>query len=101
MAAPVSIAFAVLAQALIFAAYILVIFTSIIAKEQIIKTDGRIKKSTDCIRSLMTEAEQLYLSQKDAIKKVELKKLYEAIRYSDPMSSIEEICIIDEQINIT
>lgn len=100
MVAPVSITFAVLVQALILAAYITVTLTSTIAKEQIIKTDDNIKKATNYIRTLTIEAEQLYLSQEDASKKVELKKLYEAIRYSDPMSSTEEICIIDEQINI-
>lgn len=100
MVAPVSITFAVLVQTLIFAAYIAVTLTSTIAKEQIIKTDDNIKKATNYIRTLTIEAEQLYLSQEDASKKVELKKLYEAIRYSDPISSTEEICIIDEQINI-
>lgn len=100
MVAPVSITFAVLVQMLILAVYFTVTFTSTIAKEQIIKTDDNIKKVTSYIRALAIEAEQLYLLQEDASKKVELKKLYEAIRYSAPMSSTEEICIIDEQINV-
>lgn len=100
MIAPVSITFAVLVQALILATYITITLTSTISKEQIINTDENIKKVTNYICTLTIEAEQLYLSQEDASKKVELKKLYEAIRYSDPMSSTEEICIIDEQINI-
>lgn len=100
MVAPVSITFAILVQALILAAYITVTLTSTIAKEQIIKTDDNIKKATNYICTLTIEAEQFYLSQEDASKRLELKKLYEAIRYSDPMSSTEEICIIDEQINI-
>lgn len=100
MLAPLSIGFAVLVQAFILAVYIIVILASTIAKEQAIKNDGNIKKVTNYIRTLTIEAEQLYLFQEDLSKKVELKKLYEAIRYSDPMSSTEEIRVVDEQINI-
>lgn len=100
MTAPVSITFAVLVQTFILAAFIIITLTFIVAKEQITKADDDIKKATNYIYSLTIEAEQLYLSQEDASKKVELKKLYEAIRYSDPISSTEEISIIDEKINI-
>lgn len=100
MVVPVSIVFALIVQLLILGAYITVTLASTIAKEQILENDDNIKKTTSYIRTLTIETEQLYLSQEDARKKAELKKLYEAIRYSDPMSSTDEICMIDKQIFI-
>lgn len=100
MIAPVSITFALIAQMLILSAFIAVTLTLTIAKDQMIKTDGNIKKATDCINLLTMEAERLYLSQEDESKKTEIKKLYEAIRYSDPISSTEEIRAIDQQITM-
>lgn len=99
MMVPVSITFSILVQSIILAIYITMILTWIIAKEYIMKTDGNIKKVTNPIRTLTMEAEHLYLSQENGSKKNELKKLYEAIKYSDPMSNTDEICMMDEQIN--
>lgn len=100
MVVPASIKVAIIAQALILGAYITVALSSTIAKSHVEETETYIEKTTEAIRALTSEAEYLYASEENGEKKAELKKLYEAIRYSDPMSSTEEICTLDEKINM-
>lgn len=51
------------------------------------KIDEKIKGQTQFIKLLTADAEHLMSSSKTAELKAEAKNVYEAIRYSDPMSS--------------
>lgn len=50
-------------------------------------TDEKIKSETSFVKNLTAEAENLVLYAKDESIKSECKKIYEAIRYSDPISN--------------
>lgn len=96
---PVSNVFAFIIQILILAINAVVILISIMGKENISNVGNEIEKNTKNIQMLTMESELLFTSQEDINKKRELKKLYEAIRYSDPVSSTESIRLVDEEIN--
>ena len=51
--------------------------------------DSEIRQKTSFIREMTTEAELLYKNASTEEEKRKLKKLYEAFRYSDPVSSEE------------
>lgn len=58
---------------------------------------GRIEEQTQFIKLLTADAEHLMVSSKNTELKAEAKKVYEAIRYSDPMSS-SGLSDVEEQI---
>lgn len=55
--------------------------------ETVAKIDEKIKAQTSFIRLLTVDAENLVNCAKSDAAKAECKKVYEAVRYSDPMSS--------------
>lgn len=59
--------------------------------------DGKIKTQTFFIKSLTVDAQELMTSTRSEELRLEAKKVYEAIRYSDPMSN-EELTRLDSQI---
>ena len=59
--------------------------------------DEKVKSKTSFIRSLTADAETLMLSAESESVKIECKKVYEAVRYSDPMSN-EALAHEEEQI---
>lgn len=67
------------------------------AADTISNRDAQIKQKTSFIREMTLEAEILYKNAKTEEEKRELKKLYEAFRYSDPMSS-PDLADIEEEI---
>ena len=60
--------------------------------------DTKIKVQTQFIKLLTADAEHLMATSKTAELKVEAKKVYEAIRYSDPMSN-DALADVENQIN--
>ena len=62
-------------------------------------TDDKIKTQTLFIKSLTVDAEGLISCAKSEAVKAECKKVYEAIRYSDPMSS-DALTGIESQITL-
>ena len=62
-------------------------------------TDDKIKTQTLFIKSLTVDAEGLISCAKSEAVKAECKKVYEAIRYSDPMSN-EALSVIDAKITV-
>lgn len=62
-------------------------------------TDDKIKTQTLFIKSLTVDAEGLISRAKSEAVKAECKKVYEAIRYSDPMSN-EALSVIDAKITV-
>ena len=62
--------------------------------------DEKVKESTLFIKSLTVDAESLMSHAKSEAVKAECKKVYEAVRYSDPMSS-NALVSIESEITIT
>lgn len=100
IAVPFAFKIAVIVQTAIFAMYITGMLVTILAQNHIDESDDRIQKSTAFIRNLARSAECLYLTADNETSRTELKKLYEAIRYADPVSSIDEIQELDKKINV-
>ena len=63
-------------------------------------TDDKIKTQTFFIKSLTVDAESLIARAKSEAVKAECKKVYEAVRYSDPMSN-GALASIESEITIT
>lgn len=63
------------------------------------RIDQKVKQQTFFIKSLTVDADTLFASAKSDAVKAECKKVYEAVRYSDPMSS-EMLASIEGQITI-
>lgn len=61
--------------------------------------DKKVKESTFFINSLTVDAESLMSRAKSEAVKAECKKVYEAVRYSDPMSS-SALASIESEITI-
>lgn len=62
--------------------------------------DEKVKERTFFIKSLTVDAENLISRAKSEAVKAECKKVYEAVRYSDPMSS-NALASIESEITIT
>lgn len=71
-----------------------------VAKELIVEQGEKVKNQTQFIKSLTVDAETLLLRAKSDEAKLIAKKVYEAIRYSDPMST-PKLNSIESQINET
>ena len=70
-----------------------------IAAEVVEKIDAKIKAQTFFIKSLTVDADTLLATAKSDAVKAECKKVYEAIRYSDPMSN-EMLASVEGQITV-
>ena len=62
--------------------------------------DKKVKEDTFFIKSLTVDAESLMSRAKSEAVKAECKKVYEAVRYSDPMSS-NALTSVESEITIT
>ena len=62
--------------------------------------DEKVKERTFFIKSLTVDAESLMSRAKSEAVKAECKKVYEAVRYSDPMSS-NALTSVESEITIT
>ena len=69
------------------------------AADIVSEVDEKIKVQTFFIKSLTMDAESLVVKAKSDEIKAELKKVYEAIRYSDPMSN-DALTDIETQIKL-
>ena len=70
-----------------------------LAAETVSKVDEKVRVQTFFIKSLTVDADTLMASAKSDAIKAECKKVYEAIRYSDPMSS-DALSSVESQISI-
>ena len=77
----------VVVSAVIFAVSAIVSLIAKSAADTVGDIDDKIKKQTSFIRSITLDAEMLMTSATTPEIKVEIKKVYEAFRFSDPMSS--------------
>ena len=68
-----------------------------IAADLVEKTDDQIKAQTFFIKSLTADAQTLMTKAASEQVKAEVKNVYEAIRYSDPMSN-DALSAIEQEI---
>ena len=83
--------------AVVCAANVVAVVKSAAAVDEVQKIDDKVKVQTGFIKKLTLDAEALVANAKDAAVKAECKKVYEAIRYSDPMSN-SELADIENEI---
>ena len=84
---------------LIVAFYAIAIISSKAAADTIENIDNKVKTQTFFIKSLAVDAESLLNQSKSDETKAIAKKVYEAIRYSDPISN-EVLSSVESQIAI-
>ena len=83
---------------IVFAVNVVAVLNAKGLADEVIGIDKRIKEQTMFIKSLSVEADTLIAKAKSDIAKKECKRIYEAIRYSDPMSN-EALNGVERQIN--
>lgn len=89
----------IILDVLIVTFYAVAIISSKAAADTIENIDNKIKVQTFFIKSLTVDAESLLSRAKSDETKAIAKKVYEAIRYSDPMSN-EALSSVESQITI-
>lgn len=77
---------------------IIALFTPRIAIEEIERIDQKVKTQTFFIKSLTVDADTLMAKAKTDEIKAECRKVYEAVRYSDPMSN-DALSAIEQEIS--
>ncbi len=98
MLLPVSMKFALVIEIIILGCFVIIALAAVIGKEKVSSLDKATIDNTEFMKELILRAEIVYNNENNPAKKVEFKKLYEAIRYSDPVSADAQICLINEQI---
>lgn len=89
---------AVVVQIVILGVYLVTVLLTTIGTSHASDRGSQIKSATATIKSTIDKAESIYKTEHDEDKKAILKKLYEAIRYSDPVSSTDEVRALDSSI---
>ena len=90
---------AAIACAIVLAANIFAIIKAKVAIDHVEKVDEKVKVQTFFIKSLTVDADTLMAMAKSDVAKAECKKVYEAIRYSDPMSN-DALAAVESQITV-
>ena len=88
----------VVACTIVLAANILSILKATAAVAEIERIDSKIKVQTSFIKTLTIDADTLMAQAKSDAVKAECRKVYEAIRYSDPMSN-DTLASVESQIS--
>lgn len=78
---------------------VLAVIKAAVAIEEVQRIDEKVKQQTFFIKSLTVDAESLTARAKSEPVKAECKKVYEAVRYSDPMSS-DALASIESEITV-
>lgn len=87
-----------LIQLVLLAAYIFIFGSLISGKDYLDASETKVTDYAGSFHSIISKSEALYLKEADFRKKQELKKLYEALRYSDPISRTYELQEMDKRI---
>jgi hypothetical protein len=89
----------VIVCAIVLVANVLSVIKATAAIDEIDRVDTKVKTQTFFIKSLTVDADTLMASAKSEAVKAECRKVYEAIRYSDPMSH-DALASVEGQITI-
>lgn len=85
--------------AIVLAATALAVIKAAVAADEVSRIDEKIKVQTFFIKSLTVDADSLLARAKSEAVKAECKKVYEAVRYSDPMSN-DALASCESQITV-
>ena len=99
LVAPLPYWVGILVCAVVLAANVLAIIKAAAVINEVERIDQKVKVQTFFIKSLTVDAEGLLARAKNDEVKAVCKKVYEAVRYSDPMSS-ELLASVESQITI-
>lgn len=89
----------IVACAILLAFNTLSVLKSTVAISEVVRIDNKVKSQTFFIKSLIIDADTLMKSAKSEAVKAECRRVYEAIRYSDPMSS-DSLVSLESQISM-
>lgn len=89
----------VIVCAIVLVANALSVVKATAAIDEIERIDTKVKAQTFFIKSLTVDADTLMASAKSETVKAECRKVYEAIRYSDPMSN-DALAPVESQITL-
>ena len=89
----------VIVCAIVLVANVLSVVKATAAIDEIERIDTKVKTQTFFIKSLTVDADTLMASAKSEAVKAECRKVYEAIRYSDPMSH-DALSFVESQIAV-
>lgn len=89
----------ILLCSVLLALNIVAVLKAVVAVELVSAIDDKMKEKTFFIRSFTVDAESLISSAKSEAVKAECKKVYEAARYSDPMSD-DALSAIEREIAV-
>lgn len=87
----------ILVCSIVLAANILAVIKAAVAIDEVQKIENKVKTQTYFIKNLTVDAEALIGKAKSESAKAACKKVYEALRYSDPMSN-DALSEIEESI---
>ena len=97
--APLPYWFSAVICAIILASNVISVIKASVVVAEVERIDNKVKEQTFFIKSLTIDADTLVASAKSDEAKTECKKVYEAIRYSDPMSC-DALASIEAQIAV-
>lgn len=96
---PLSAWVGVILCAIILVANVLSVVKATVAVGEVVRIDEKVKVQTFFIKSLAVDADTLVAMAKSDVVKAECQKVYEAIRYSDPMSN-DALASVESQITV-
>jgi len=77
---------AIVLNIIVLAVFFVVLISSFIAKDVIVKVDEKVQQKTFYIKSLLSDVEIINSKTEDPVLRKSLKSLEDTIKYSDPMS---------------
>ncbi len=89
--------FTVIAAALVLAFYALSVVRAMASAEMVMTVGQKVERQTEFIRGLTARAKAMEQNSPEAYKQ-QVKRVYEALRYSDPMST-DKLVNVDEEID--
>lgn len=95
---PLSFTVSLIIQVAILAVFLGIFLFALMGRDHISENEKTVHGRTGFIQELIAETEYFYRIESQYEKKAELRKIYEAVRYSDPVSSTAEICEVNRQI---
>lgn len=100
----VAVKLAILLQGLLLCLFIVVGVIAVATKDAVEQIDGNIKQNVNFMKGLLIDVELLMEQGSSTDIMMELKKLWETIKYSDPMTdkavSVQEQMIMQEMIQL-
>ncbi len=97
--APLPYYVGVIACAIVLAVNVVAVIKAVAAVNEVEQVEQKVKQKTFFIKALAVDAESLLARARSEEIKAECRKVYEAVRYADPMSS-DMLAAVEGQISI-